>query len=135
MSVRITRRWPGRRSGYDQTNPLPPTRKSKPSLSISSTCGKASARRRTSSASAIPSVLVDDDAADVLAGQQVVVALVDLVQGVGPGDELVQLQLAVPVQPEELRDVVGRVAVTAQAALHALAPQGEDGPRQVDGRL
>src|SRR5215472_5790691 len=34
-------------------NPLPPTRKSKPSLSISSTPGRASARRRTSSASAI----------------------------------------------------------------------------------
>src|ERR1017187_1186553 len=34
-------------------NPLPATRKSKPSLSISATCGRASARRRTSSASAI----------------------------------------------------------------------------------
>src|ERR1700722_2404846 len=33
-------------------NPLPATRKSKPSLSISSTCGRASARSRTSSASA-----------------------------------------------------------------------------------
>src|SRR5580704_18636233 len=53
MSVRMTRRWPGSRSGYDQTNPLPPTRKSKPSLSISSTSGRASATRRTSSASAI----------------------------------------------------------------------------------
>src|SRR5215469_13471722 len=53
MSVRISRGWPGLRSGYDQTNPLPPTRKSKPSLSISSTPGRASARRRTSSASAI----------------------------------------------------------------------------------
>src|SRR5580704_2015406 len=53
MSVRITRGLPGLRSGYDQTNPLPPTLKSKPSLSISSTSGRASARRRTSSASAI----------------------------------------------------------------------------------
>src|SRR5271166_5668567 len=33
--------------------PLSATRKSKPSLSISTTCGSASARRRTSSASAI----------------------------------------------------------------------------------
>src|SRR5690348_12869551 len=53
MSVRISRGWPGLRSGYDQTNPRPATRKSKPSLSISSTPGRASARRRTSSASAI----------------------------------------------------------------------------------
>src|SRR5579863_5508407 len=57
------------------------------------------------------SVLVDDDAADVLAGHQVVVPLVDLVQGVGPGDDLVQLEVAGLVQPEDLRDVVGRVAV------------------------
>src|SRR5579863_5694163 len=66
------------------------------------------------------SVLVDDDAADVLAGQQVVVPLVDLVQGVGPGDDLVQLEVAGLVQPEELRDVVGRVAVAEQAALQGL---------------
>src|SRR5215469_6774907 len=52
MSVLITLGLPGWRSGYDHTNPLPPTRKSKPSLSISSTCGSASARRRTSSSSA-----------------------------------------------------------------------------------
>src|SRR6476646_9691459 len=36
-------------------NPLSATRKSKPSLSISTTCGSASAIRRTSSASAIAS--------------------------------------------------------------------------------
>src|SRR5260370_36562566 len=52
MSVRMSRGLPSLRSGYDQTNPLPPTRKSKPSLSISSTYGSASARRRTSSSSA-----------------------------------------------------------------------------------
>src|SRR5450432_1107041 len=52
MSVRMTRGSPGLRSGQDHTNPLPPTRKSKPSLVISSTWGKAFARRRTSSASA-----------------------------------------------------------------------------------
>ena len=37
MSLRMTRRRPGTRSGYDQTNPFPATRKSNPSLSISST--------------------------------------------------------------------------------------------------
>src|SRR3954467_8650223 len=52
MSVRMTRRLPGGRSGYDQTKPLPPTRKSKPSLSISTTSASDSAMRRTSSASA-----------------------------------------------------------------------------------
>src|SRR5271166_4162045 len=74
------------------------------------------------------SVLVDDDAADVFAGQQVVVALVDLVQGVRPGDDLVELEVAGLVQPEDLGDVGGRVAVAEQAALHALAEQGQDGP-------
>src|SRR6059058_3128851 len=49
----MTRRCPGRRSGYDQTKPRPPTRKSKPSLSISSTPVNDRAIERTSSASAI----------------------------------------------------------------------------------
>src|SRR5215469_4620745 len=53
MSVRITRGLPRWYSGYDHTKPLPETRKSKPSQSISSTCGNASARRRTSLSSAI----------------------------------------------------------------------------------
>jgi hypothetical protein len=39
-------------------------------------------------------VLVDDDAADVLAVEQVVVALVDLVEGVRAGDDLVELDVA-----------------------------------------
>src|SRR5580658_653967 len=69
------------------------------------------------------SVLVDDDAADVLAGQQILVTLVDLVQGVGAGDDLIQLEVAGLVQAEDLRDVVGRVAVAEQAAHHALAEQ------------
>src|ERR1700722_2189978 len=81
------------------------------------------------------SVLVDDDAANVLAGQEILVALVDLVQGVGAGDDLVQLEVTRLVQPEDLRDVVGRVAVAEQAAHHALAEQGQDGPRQLDGRV
>src|SRR6516164_11869304 len=39
-----------------------------------------------------------DHAADVLSVPHVRVALVDLVQGVGPGDHLVELQLAAAVQ-------------------------------------
>src|SRR6185437_6926805 len=80
------------------------------------------------------SVLVNDDAADVLAGHQVVVALVDLFQRVGPGDDLVELEVAGLVQAEDLGNVGGRVAVTEQAALHRLAEQGQDGPGQRDGR-
>src|SRR6266536_1132978 len=80
------------------------------------------------------SVLVDDDAADGLAGHQVVVALVDLVQGVGLGDDLVELEVACLVKAEDLGDVGGRGAVAEQAALHRLAEQGQDGPGQRDGR-
>jgi hypothetical protein len=55
-------------------------------------------------------VLEDHDAAHVLAGLQVLVTLVDLVQGVGPGDDLVELDIPVLVQPEDLGNVVSRVA-------------------------
>jgi hypothetical protein len=48
------------------------------------------------------SVFVHGDAADVPALQHVLVALVDLVQAVPPGDELVQLQVARPVQAAAL---------------------------------
>src|SRR4249920_2538189 len=44
-------------SGYDQTNPRLPTRKSKPSLSISTVCGRPIAIRRTSSASTTPTTI------------------------------------------------------------------------------
>src|SRR5580658_1621378 len=81
------------------------------------------------------SVLVDHDAAHVLAGQQVLVALVDLVQGVGPGDDLVELDVPGLVQAQDLGDVGSRVAVAEQAALHRLAEQGQDRPGQLDARL
>src|SRR5580700_7850942 len=81
------------------------------------------------------SMLVDHDAAYVLAGQQVLVTFVDLIQGVGPGDDLVELEVAGLVQAKDLGDVGGRVAVTEQAALHGLAEQRQDGPGQLDGRL
>src|SRR6266568_8629848 len=94
----------------------------------------SSSRWRPTTCFATRSVLVDDDAAHVLAGQQVLVALVDLVQGVGPGDDLVELEVAGLVQPEDLGDVGGRVAVAEQAALDRLAEQGQDRPRHGDGR-
>ena len=80
-------------------------------------------------------VRVHDDAAHVLAGEQVVVALVDLVQRVGAGDDLVELEVAGLVEPEDLRDVGGRVAVAEQAALEGLAVQREDRAGQLDVRL
>src|ERR1700730_3177036 len=94
----------------------------------------SSSRWRPTTCFATRSVLVDDHAAHVLAGQQVFVALVDLVQGVRPGDDLVELEVAGLVQAEDLGDVGGRVAVAEQAALHRLAEQGHDGSRQGDGR-
>src|SRR5690606_17404016 len=62
------------------------------------------------------SVLVEDDAADVLAVDEVLVGVVDLVQAVGPGDELVELEVALVVQPQQPGDVVQRVAVAEQGA-------------------
>src|SRR3954452_16209460 len=45
--------------------------------------------------------VVDDQPADELPVLQVLVALIDLVQGVPAGDELVELELAVPVEAQQ----------------------------------
>src|ERR1700730_15288015 len=50
-------------------------------------------------------VLVDDHAADVLAVEHVLVALVNLIERVAAGDQLVQLELACLVEGDELRHV------------------------------
>src|SRR5215831_19063257 len=78
---------------------------------------------------------IHDHAADVLAVQQVLVALVDLVEGVGGGDQLVQLQVTRPVELHHPRDVVERVAGAEQAALDALHEQGQQRAGQLDGVL
>src|SRR6266487_3799139 len=75
---------------------------------------------------------IHDHAADVLAVQQVLVALVDLVEGVGGGDQLVQLEVAGPVELHHPRDVVERVTGTEQAALDALLEQGQQRAGQLD---
>src|SRR5215831_459759 len=82
-----------------------------------------------------PGSAMHDHAADVLAVQQVLVALVDLVEGVGGGDQLVQLQIAGPVELHHPRDVVERVAGAEQAALDALLKQGQQRAGQLDGVL
>src|ERR1039458_2725555 len=66
------------------------------------------------------SVVVDEDAADVAALEHVPVALVDLVEAVATRDQLVELELAGPVEPEQPRHVVQRVGAAEQRALDVL---------------
>src|SRR5215471_13707695 len=79
--------------------------------------------------------VMQDHAADVLPVEQVLVSLVDLVEGVRRGDQLVQLEVAGLVELHHPRDVVERVAGTEQAALDALLEQGEDRAGQLDRGL
>src|SRR6516165_10736709 len=79
--------------------------------------------------------VMQDHAADVLAVQQVLVPLVDLVEGVGGGDQLVQLQVTGLVKLHHPRDVVERVAGTEQASLDALLEQGQDRAGHLDRGL
>src|SRR3954447_3222822 len=77
-------------------------------------------------------VLVLDHPADVDPGEQVLVALVDLLEPVPAGDQLVELEVAAAVVPEQPRDVGRRVAVAEQAALDRLLPQRRDLGRELD---
>src|SRR5215469_17936702 len=65
------------------------------------------------------SVLVDDDAADVLAVVHVLVALVDLVELVPAGDQLIELELARLVKADEHGHVDQRAAAAVDGALDA----------------
>src|SRR5690348_11119264 len=112
----------------------PSSRMWAPDASAARTSSSSRWRPTTCFVIRVRSVLVDHHAADVLARQQVVVALVDLFQLVRLGDDLVQLEVAGLVQAEDLGDVGGRVAVAEQAALDRLAEQGQDRPRDRDGR-
>src|ERR1700730_3927581 len=66
--------------------------------------------------SAIRSILVDDNAADVLAVLQVLVGLVDLVEAVAAGDQLVELEVPGAGEAQQPGDVVEGVAVPEQGA-------------------
>src|SRR6516164_1940841 len=79
--------------------------------------------------------VIQDHAADVLPVEQVLVSLVDLVEGVRRGDQLVQLQVAGLIQLHHPRDVVERIAGTEQAPLDALLEQGQDRAGQLDRGL
>src|SRR5215469_14621719 len=76
------------------------------------------------------SAVIQDDAPDVLAVQHVLVALVDLVEAVRGGNQLVQLQVAGSVQLDHHRDVMVRVARAENAALDPLLHQRQQ--RTVD---
>src|SRR5215472_198824 len=86
-------------------------------------------------ASAGSRAAIHDHAADVLAVQQVLVPLVDLVEGVGGGDQLVQLQVAGLVELHHPRDVVERIAGAEQASLDPLLEQGQDRAGKLDRGL
>src|SRR5215472_19019891 len=79
--------------------------------------------------------VVDHEAADVAAVEHVPVALVDVVQAVPGGDQLVEPELPRPVQLEQPRDRLERVAAAEQRAVDPLLEQGELEPRQLDGPL
>src|SRR5215831_14289600 len=78
------------------------------------------------------SVLVEQHAAHVLAVQQVLVTLVDLIQRVFAGHQLVQLQAASPVQVQHAGDLVEGVAAAEQRSLDLLLEQGEEEARKLD---
>src|SRR5215468_10489948 len=79
--------------------------------------------------------VMQDHAADVLPVEQVLVSLVDLVERVRRGDQLVQLEVAGLVELHHPRDVVERVAGTEQAPLYALFEEGQDRAGQLDRGL
>src|SRR6195952_1794337 len=73
---------------------------------------------------------VADDAADVAALEHVLVAVVDLLQLVLPGDHVVEVEPARLVHRQQLRDVEVRVAATEDGALDPLLHQRQH--RQVE---
>src|SRR5271163_1339369 len=74
---------------------------------------------------------VADDAANVLAVQHVLVAVVDLLEPVLAGDHVIQVKLAGLVHRQQLWDVVLRVAAAEDGALQVLLHQGQHPEVQV----
>src|SRR2546429_240316 len=134
--------WPTSRAGVSSALPSTKTMpRPAPAASVRSSVdfpvpgGPPSTRWRPPSSAAggstrppsSPSVVVDDHAPDVLAVQQVLVALVDLVQRVLLRDELVQLDVPGLVQVQQALDVVDRVAAAEQEAVDRLLEQRQHG--------
>src|SRR5205807_9246101 len=61
-----------------------------------------------------PSAVVDDHPTDVLTREQVVVALVDVLEAVARGDDLVELEVARAIQVEQARHLVDRVRAAGE---------------------
>src|SRR5215469_2374230 len=80
-------------------------------------------------------VLVDDDAADVLAVVHVLVGLVDLVEPVLAGDQLVQLEVPGLVHADQPRDVEQGVGVAEQRTADLPHVADEEAGRQVHRAL
>src|SRR5947207_9744120 len=76
-----------------------------------------------------------DHATDVLAVAHVLITIVDLVELVLLGDELVELELAVLVQLQQLRDGRARAARTEHGAEQLLVEQRQLEQAHVDLRL
>src|SRR3954470_7434018 len=111
-------------------------------MPLASAAASTSASRRrptmrssTRASREFASVLVDYHAPDVLAVEHVLEALVDVVERVRLGDQLVKLELARLVEPDEVADVVHRVAAAEERALHRLLEEGHDAARELDGDL
>src|SRR4051794_21832227 len=79
------------------------------------------------------SVFVDHHASDVLAVEHVLEALADVVELVGVGDQLVELELARLVEADQILDVVHGVARAEQRALDRLFVECHDRAGELDG--
>src|SRR5215472_8809303 len=70
-------------------------------------------------------MLVHEDAADVLAIHKVLIPLINFVEGIRPGNELVQLDVTLVPQAEDHRDVIQRVGAAEQRALDPAMVEGQ----------
>src|ERR1700754_4114280 len=92
-------------------------------------------RSSTRASNVEASAVVDHHAPDVLAVEHVLEALADVVERVGVGDQLVELELAGLVEADQVADVVHRVARAEQRALDGLLIERHDRAGELHGDL
>src|SRR5690606_25184604 len=80
-------------------------------------------------------VAVDQYATNVLPVAQVLISLVDVLEPVPGGDQIVEVQLTRVVETQQSHDVVLRVGRAEERALDRLLVQGEHRAGDVDGQL
>src|SRR5215475_3624529 len=122
-TTRVSRSSAMLRSSVDLPVPGGPSRTTCRPASSATVSTSRSRRRPTTCGITGESGVMQDEPPDVLAVPHVLIALVDLVQRVGLGDQRVQLEVAGLVQLDHPRDVVERVAGAEQAALDPLLHQ------------